>query len=215
MITRNVTVNYATGEKKTETLGVGTTLYVRAETERVMSDIWETVTRAYYWDRETGKLANMYLSSMENTEVVFDGNVDEIAELMRKAYYPRYVARFTMAAEDEASKPTKGSVVKVVSGKSYKGAVGKVVVVIDREYNMGYRSSLEEKFGIALDDEMTTYVAKNGKTYPTHKNIAWVWARNCKLAEKPKIDEKAVAARAADSVDIDVETMRRYVAKMN
>jgi hypothetical protein len=204
-------VDFKTGSKETVTVGVGTTLYTRAETERVMSDIWETVNRAYYWNAEKGKLDNTYISDREDTEIVIDGNVDAVAEEMRKAYYPRYVEKFTAEAEYDASKPMRGSEVKVVRGKSHRGAVGKVVVSIEREYNMGYRSSLETKFGIALDDEMTTYVAKNGKTYPTHKNIAWVWARNCEVIN-PKIDEKAIAAKALDRVEIDIETLRRLSA---
>jgi hypothetical protein len=111
-------------------------------------------------------------------------------------------------ASTEAEVPTKGRMVRVVRGKTGKGSEGKVVVSIERPYGMGYRTSYENKLGIALDDEMTTYVAKNGKTYPTHKNMIWVWARNCEVIE-PQVDIEDVTYRANSMTDREVANLQQ------
>lgn len=64
------------------------------------------------------------------------------------------------------------------------------------------------KLGIALDDEMTTYVAKNGKTYPTHKNMIWVWARNCEVVN-PEVDIEDVTYRATSIANREVAELQQ------
>ena len=54
---------------------------------------------------------------------------------------------------------------------------------------------------------MTTYVAKNGKTYPTHKNMIWVWARNCEVIE-PQVDIEDVTYRANSVTDREVANLQ-------
>ncbi len=192
--------------KVTETLGVGTTLYTQANSERIMSDVWEWITSVYYWDADAGAIKSMWLG--EETTYTIDCDFETVAEDVRKAFFDRNFKRQLSLASDEAEVPTKGRVVRVVRGKTSKGAEGKVVVAIERPYGMGYRTSYEMKLGIALDDEMTTYVAKNGKTYPTHKNMIWVWARNCEVIN-PEVDIEDVTYRATTITNREVAELQQ------
>jgi hypothetical protein len=192
--------------KVTETIGVGTTLYTQANSERIMSDVWEWITSVYYWDAASGSIKSMWLG--EETKYTIDCDFATIADDVRRAFYSRNFKYHTEKAERAAEIPAKGRTVRVVRGKTAKGAEGKVVVTIERPYGMGWRSSLEMKLGIALDDEMTTYVAKNGKTYPTHKNMIWVWARNCEVVN-PEIDVADVERRAMYDTDREVAEIQR------
>ena len=192
--------------KVTETIGVGTTIYTQANSERIMSDVWEWITSVYYWDPATGSVKSMWLG--EETKYTIDCDFATIADEVRRAFYLRNLKYHTEKAERAAEIPDKGRTVKVVRGKTAKGVEGKVVVTIERPYGMGYRTSIETKLGIALDDEMTTYVAKNGKTYPTHKNMVWVWARNCEVVN-PEIDVTEVERRAMCDTDREVAEIQR------
>ncbi len=192
--------------KVTETLGVGTTLYTQANSERIMSDIWEWITSVYYWDADAGAIKSVWLG--EETTYTIDCDFETVAEDVRKAFFDRNFKRQLSLASDEAEVPTKGRTVRVVRGKTSKGSEGKVVVAIERPYGMGYRTSYEMKLGIALDDEMTTYVAKNGKTYPTHKNMIWVWARNCEVIN-PEVDIEDVTYRATTITNREVAELQQ------
>ena len=192
--------------KVTETIGVGTTLFTQSNSERVMSDIWEWITSVYYWDPATGSVKSMWLG--EETKYTIDCDFATIADEVRRAFYLRHLKYYTEKAERAAEIPDKGRTVKVVRGKTANGVEGKVVVAIERPYQMGYRTNLEMKLGVALDDEMTTYVAKNGKTYPTHKNMVWVWARNCEVVN-PEIDVTKVERRAMCDTDREVAEIQR------
>lgn len=192
--------------KVTETVGVGTTLYTQANSERVMSDVWEWITSVYYWDSACGSVRSMWLG--DSTEYTIDCEFATIADEVRRAFYLRNLKCHTERAERASKVPDKGRTVKVVRGKTAKGIEGKVVVAIERPYQMGWRTNLELKLGVALDNEMTTYVAKNGKTYPTHKNIVWVWARNCEVVN-PEIDVTEVERRAASDTEREVAEIQR------
>ena len=74
----------------------------------------------------------------------------------------------------------KGSIVKVESGRTSKGEVGRIVATIVRPY--GPDNIPETKFCIALTDELV-YEHKNGKIFLNPKESAWVWKRNCELFE--------------------------------
>ena len=106
---------------------------------------------------------------------------------------------YTERAQNEARTMVKGSVVKVVSGRTAKGVEGPVVVVIQRPYGMGYRANMENKFAIATSDVMVDFAAKNGKVYKNHRDVVWVWARNCELVNIPEIDMADVEARAKEA----------------
>lgn len=195
--------------KTTQTVGVGTTLYTQCNSERVMSDIWEMITSVYYWDADAGCVRSMWLDS--DVEYSIDCEFDTIAENVKSAFYAKNLKRELESAKYEATVPAKGRTVKVVRGKSSKGVEGKVVVMIDRPYSMGWKSVTETKLGVAIDDEMTTYVAKNGKTYPTHKNIVWVWARNCEVIN-PEVNMAEVESRAMRTTAYQVNELSQKIA---
>lgn len=176
MIKFSTITDYNTGARKTVVLGVGTTLFVRNESVQVMSDIWEYMNIAYYWDGE--RVCQQILG--EGFECTVDADFDAILPQIEAVQLKRATEARNIKAEAEAARPdVKGRTVRVTRGKNAQGTEGVVVVVKEMYYGMGYRASLENKIAIALDDEMTTFTAKNGKQYPCHKNVVWVWARNC------------------------------------
>jgi hypothetical protein len=191
--------------RETKVVGVGTTLYTQSNSERVMSDVWEWVVSAYYWDADSKTIKSMWLH--DDIEYSIDGDFDSLSEDIRRAVFNRHFEYYMHQAEEKARLARKGSVVKVVSGRTSKGTVGKVVVSIERPYNTGWRSSLEFKFAIALDDEMTTYTARNGKQYPTHKNVVWVWARNCEVVN-PNVDFETARRLAESATESEMNTLR-------
>lgn len=178
------------------TVGVGTTLYVRSESEQIMSDIWEYVTKAFYWDTESKIIREKWLDNDVVVEV--DADYDAILPEIEKIQFEKFLQHEIASEKDKSLLPdVHGREVRVVKGrdKDAKGKVGKVVVVKAMEYNMGYRGVLTNKLGIALDDEMGTYVGKNGKTYPCHKNMIWVWAHNCEVVD-PVVDLSSAETQA-------------------
>jgi len=196
--------------RETKVVGIGTTLYTQGNSERVMSDVWEWITSAYYWDAESKTIKSVWLN--DDVEYTIDGDIESLAADIRQAVYNRHFEHRMNRAIQNSKIAEKGSVVKVVSGRTAKGTVGKVVVAIERPYTTGWRSNLEMKFGIALDDEMTTYTARNGKQYPTHKNIVWVWARNCEVVD-PKIDVPTATRLAESDTDIEMNTLMKNCCK--
>lgn len=212
MIKYTRTTNYnsdGTPNKVTSVVGVGTTLFTKCNSEQIMSDIWEWIESAYYWDTESGTLKSMWVSNAD--EVTVDGDFESLKPAITESFFKRNLYRRNEIAEAAAMDPAvKNRMVKVVRGKTSKGAEGKVVVVIERPYGMGWRTSMEPKLGIALDDEMTTYVAKNGKTYPTHKNMIWVWARNCEVT-KVEVDYDGAKKLAVSDTESQVADLANKV----
>lgn len=181
------------------TVGVGSTLYVISETERIMSDVWESVTRAYYFTPEgiQNICIDYYSDSRRMKPQV---TLDADYELAISEFHARALDRARQerrAAHERGAQHTavKGREVVVTRGRSHVGVRGQVVVIKEMMYRAGYRSTLQNKLAIALDDEMTIWTAPNGRQYPVHKNVAWVWAHNCRVADH-KIDETAVLAEA-------------------
>lgn len=209
MIKFERTVDYKTGEKETVVVGVGTTLYTKTSSVQVMSDIWEMCQSVYYWDSESKTVRSYYTG--EGVEYTIDADLDKVFAEMESAFYERNLNRFKSEADCESLKThIKGRTVKVNRGRNGKGTVGKVVYVKEMMYNMGYRGTLNNKLCIALDDEMTTYVAKNGKTYPTHANTIWVWAFNCEVVN-PEPDYVAAEERARMETEFDIRKMKGHI----
>jgi len=173
------------------TVGVGSTLRVWQGSIQVMSDIWEMTTYATYWDDDLGRL--------QTVEWVKTAKVDATPEVLEKVKTFLYNQAFdTLKKRDmeEAERVVKGSLVEVVSGRSGKGTVGKVVVEIERPYKMGWRSSMRTKVGIATSEEKVKVAASNGKVYENYKDVVWAWAFNCQLVEVPEIDYQSIRERA-------------------
>jgi hypothetical protein len=90
----------------------------------------------------------------------------------------------------------KGCQVEVVKGRNVpKGTKGKVICTLWRKYGMGWHAKDELKLGVATSDVMID-VVKDGKTYKNHKDVTWVWARNCKRTDGAPVDKDAIQARA-------------------
>jgi hypothetical protein len=181
--------DYTTGQRveSRETLGVGTTLFSAMETVQVMSDIWESQLCVTYWDAEAGAPKSMYV-----TEGVPNVIVDYTPEVLKayiaqqaKLQYTNVLERLESAARKDFQKVVPGATVKVTGGKQKPGVtVGKeykVFHVMERSYGMGYRASMRPIAGIALDEEMHDVVGKNGRTYQSYKNVAWVWCHNMEV----------------------------------
>lgn len=205
--------DWQTQKHNEKIVGLGTTLYVRTETERVMSDVWDYVTRVYYWDPQVSKILNVFIDGCgqpENVEYTFDADMEKLLPEIYEANYMRFLDIERQNVEAEAMVPSvRGRFVQVTRGRSHKGQKGKVVVVKQMAYNAGYRSYMTDKLGIALDDEMGTYVAKNGKTYPTHKNMIWAWAQNCEVIA-PEPDYEKTVEIAANRARIVVDDIKAF-----
>jgi hypothetical protein len=195
-------------------LGVGTTLYVANESEQVMSDIWEYVTKAFYWD---GKVVREQW--LDNDSVVeVDANLESLLPEIEAAEYARFLKAELENAENEAGNPAKrGRLVRVVGGrdKALRGKEGRVVVVKEMQYGMGYRAVMRDKLGIALDDEKVT-VERNGRVYENYKNMIWVWAHNCEVVT-PEPDvfyaEKCAKARTEVYMSVLKANIARSIPK--
>jgi hypothetical protein len=195
-------------------IGQGTTMYIRTESEQVMSDIWEYVTKAFYWD---GKVVREQW--LDNDAVVkVDADFDSLLPEIEAAEYARFLKVELENAEDEAGNPAKRDrLVRVVGGrdKALKGKEGRVVVVKEMQYGMGYRAVMRDKLGIALDDEKVT-VERNGRVYENYKNMIWVWAHNCEVVT-PEPDvfyaEKCAKARTEVYMSVLKANIARSIPK--
>jgi ribosomal protein L24 len=174
------------------TVGIGATLRVWEGEIQVMSDVWDWCTFATYWDEEAGLIRK--ISYVKSATV--DATPEALAKV--KAYfYSLALEEAQREAAITAAAAGKGDTVTVTSGRFNLGTTGKVVATVQKPYGMGYRAPIETKFGIALTDEKVKVKAANGKVYENYKDVIWVWARNCSLAEARPVDTVEVAARAA------------------
>ena len=200
MIEYQECTDYATGTYVRRTVGVGTTLYTLNESERVMSDVWEYVWRGYYWDGQ--RITNHWLNSNPDDDArwktthVIDADYDTILPQVyaKLLHCQRGIAREKLEAK-AADPAVRGRTVRVTRGRTARGAQGTVVAVIERPYNAGYRSSLQHKLGVALDDVTEPYTAANGRVYQRHVNMVWVWAMNCQVVD-PLVDAAEVEHHA-------------------
>lgn len=188
---------------------VGTTVAMYYDTVRIMSDVWGTGLYGVYFNKELGKFQIVGADTYEyhsngKAKVEIDGGEDILMAGVKALYKDHYDMIAYGYADQVASQIAKGDTVKVVSGRNGKGAVGKVVVVMEKPYGMGYRSVMMKKFGIALDDETIEVAAANGKVYKNYKNMVWVWARNVEKvfevneAEKHEYSKTNALARVRD-----------------
>jgi hypothetical protein len=183
--------NYVTEDV---TLAEGATLKVWQGSIQVMSDVWEMTTYATYWDQAQERLLTQ---SWVKTATV--DATPEVLEKVKAYLYQIELQKVVEQAEKEATTIGKDSLVKVVKGRQGKGTVGKVVVTMERPYQMGWRSSVATKVGIATSDEKVKVAGRNGKVYENYKDVTWAWAMNCELVEVPEIDLKEAQERARNA----------------
>lgn len=223
MITYERTVDYdknGNANKVTVTEGVGTTLYITLESERIMSDVWETVTKAYYWNRESKSLKSTWV---DNAAVVVDADFAALESEMYDAFFAKEHDNAFRAAEDDSFlTAVRGREVIVTGGrdKSLMGKSGKVAVVKEMVYGMGYRSALRPKLGIALDDEKVM-VERNGRVYENYKNMIWVWAHNCEVVSPAITDadlenvKRLAESRAKSTLEAIRDRCNHSIKTMN
>jgi len=179
---------------------VGRSLYVANETVQIMSDVWDTETFLYSV-RDDGTLSRDCVGYCDNPEMnpVYEIDATEEAfELYRAAQEARQYETLVHNTNAEYANPAhKGRVVKVTKGRNTpKGVVGKVVVIIERPYGMGYHSSMRKKLGIATSARTVEKVMPNGKVFQNHADMVWVWAHNCEV-EKPQTADLALCRQMA------------------
>ena len=184
-----------------ETLHVGRSLYVASEVVQVMSDVWED-HMFLYSVRDDGGLdrdcVGYYDQNAEDRpEWTIDANAEAFELYRARQEADKYESLVYNTNADYANPAVKGRVVKVVKGRNTPiGKVGKVVVVIERPYGMGYRSVMRQKLGIATSAKMVEKVMPNGKVFMNHADMIWVWAHNCEV-EKPETADLAQCRQMA------------------
>lgn len=173
---------------------------------QIMSDIWGSADWATVWDEATSSpkqiLVNVYDMNPDGwhpVQITVDAT-DEIREKHKQWLINREYERLLGNATVESKHIQKGTIAKVVKGKSGKGTVGKVVVVMSALYGMGYRASRENKLGIATSDIQYDKALPSGKVVKAYKDMVWVWARNCERVDVPAIDKNALLQLAQERV---------------
>lgn len=173
---------------------------------RIMSDVWGTADYARVWDEATASpkmiLVNVYDMNPESWRPVAI-EVDASEEI--KAKYLNWqinleYQRLLAAEESYNNELQKGVIAKVVKGRNAKDTIGKVVVIMDASYGMGWRASIEKKLAIATSDVKVKKALRNGKVADVYRDVVWVWARNCQRVDVPQVDKDAVLQRAKERV---------------
>ncbi len=186
---------------------------------RIMSDVWGTADFALVWDEATASpkqvLVNVYDMNPESwhpVQITVDAT-DEIREKYNQWKINLEFQRRVRIAESEVLRIEKGCIVKVVSGKIGKGTIGKVVVQMQASYGMGYRASVENKLGVATSDVTFKKALPNGRVVDAHRDMVWVWQRNCERVDVAQIDKDAileqVKAEAARAVSAQRPALQR------
>lgn len=201
---------YDWSTKQVNTFAEGAVLQViKGESVRIGFDDWGTADFALYWNAEENRPAKIMLNEYSpmyggDQSPKSSAEVDataEVRELYRAYLVEQAFNKLMTEAENEAAIPRKESVVEVVSGRTGKGIKGKVVAVIHRPYQTGWRSTTQPKLAIATSDVMVKKMASNGKVYENHRDVVWVWARNVKVAELPKINVAELQHLAQSQAD--------------
>jgi hypothetical protein len=192
----------------TENQHAGLVLAKFHQTTRVMSDIWEDLPYALVWNVKENRADKIHIESLN--DAVVDAT-SEVLEAYRSWVVTNYINSYKVKILDKQSIPKIGSMVKVVSGRNSKGTIGKVTYIKDMPYQMGYRTHLIPKLCIALSDDKVTMTGRYGRTYDKYTNVAWVWARNCKVLNSEIISDedlqqiKSDAEKHADTVFLNLK----------
>jgi len=165
---------------------------------RIMSDVWGSADWATVWDESTAApkkiLVNVYDMQgphWKPAQIIVDAT-DEIREKYNQWQINLEFQRRLGTAESDARQIQKGCIVKVVKGKNGKGTVGKVVVQMQARYGMGWQSSTENKLGVATSDVTFKKALPNGRVVDAHRDMVWVWQRNCERVDVAQIDKDAI-----------------------
>jgi hypothetical protein len=182
--------NLSTNSYQKVTKYVGRSMFVQSQTVQVMSDIWEDHMVLHSLG-ENGRInetsvGGWYGCKREDCLSFAIDVTEEAYEDYRKCVEEQYYENMVRTATAEAEDPAfKGRVVKVVSGRRHRGEIGRVVVVMDAYYGMGYHGYTTKKLGVATSPRTVDKVMPNGKVFQNHVDMIWVWAKNCEV-EKPQ-----------------------------
>jgi hypothetical protein len=173
---------------------------------RIMSDVWGSADWAIVWDEATASpkhiLVNVYDMNPAGwcpVQITVDAT-PEIREKHTQWLINREYERLLGIATSESLYIEKGTIAKVVRGKTGKGTIGKVVVKMTATYGMGWRASTEPKLAIATSDVKVKKALRSGKVVEVYQDVVWVWARNCQRVDVPQIDGEALLQTARERV---------------
>lgn len=209
--------DYSSGSRveTVEFFGVATTLSAKSETVQVMSDIWEKQLYVMYWDTAAGKPAGRFLA--DDAKVTIDYTPEVLkayVAYMAKLNYGAALEKLVNRVSNENHAVVAGKKVKITGGRPKPGvSVGAeytVFHVMERSYGQGYQSSVRPIAGIALNEEKHDVVGKNGKTYQSYKNVAWVWCHNMEVVGADDATAKAMPMLVAQAK----ESMAQYVTSL-
>jgi hypothetical protein len=193
---------------------VGRSLFIQKETVRVMSDVWDDCFFLTSIDA-TGKIAKYGIDESKPETWQIDAT-EEVYSDYSKDQFEVAKQFLTREATDSSLNPAvKGRVVKVTSGRTGKGTVGKVVVVMMGNYGMGYRSVPMQKLGIATSPRMVDKVMPNGKVFQNYADMIWVWAKNCEVEKPQEIDLAMIDAKAREKAYTEVQALREQTKYAN
>lgn len=171
---------------------------------RIMSDIWGTADFALVWDEKSNgpkqicvNVYDMNPTGWRPTEIVVDATEEVRAKYLDWKINLEF-QRLVGSAEIAVQQIEKGCIAKVVRGRIGKGTVGKVVVLMDASYGMGYRASVEKKLAIATSDVKVKKALRNGKVAEVYQDVVWVWARNVVRVDIAQIDKDALLQQARE-----------------
>jgi hypothetical protein len=211
MTVRTTEMNWTTKGMELTVEGNAATLYVKTESERIMSDVWEYVTRVYFWDGE--RVSSRVVDNTEHYKVEYTIDATEaVLREMEAKMGARFLEQEMAAADTRARKPEMDQIVRVVRGRQNLGTVGRVVVSKYMEYRAGYRTQMLLKYGIALDDAKGVYTAPNGRQYPRYLNMVWAWAHNVEV-NQPVVDVALAQSRAQATLNEFMQGVRANLAK--
>ena len=197
----------------------GCVISVGSRTAQIMSDIWDTEYYAEYWDDNANMVKTIGLYCANESGEWYRKSwaevdaTDEVWAKVEKFWYDREYSRRENDALKEAQTIRKDSLVKVTGGRFNKGESGKVVVVIQRPYGMGYRSYMADKLGIATSDVMVDKIVK-GRVYKNYRDVVWAWARNCELTVTPDIDTAKIVEFCTEFAKYKVEQAKKNALAM-
>lgn len=173
---------------------------------RIMSDVWGSADWAIVWDAQEKRakhvLVNVYDMNgpdWKPVQITVDAT-DEVKKAYRDWKIGLYFQDLVNKAEYEARQIQKGTIAKVVKGKSGKGTIGKVVVQMDATYGMGWRASVEKKLAIATSDVKVKKALRNGKVAEVYQDVVWAWQRNCERVDITPVNKDALRKQAEEMV---------------
>lgn len=171
---------------------------------RVMSDIWAPADYALVWDEKSNAPKNLVVnvydmqpSDWKPVEIVVDASDEVRAKYLNWKTEIEY-QRLLGIEENRVREIEKGCIAKVVRGRNGKGTVGKVVVLMNASYGMGYRASVEQKLAIATSDVKVKKPLRSGKVVDVYQDVVWVWARNVERVDIAEINKDALLQEARE-----------------